>query len=407
MNDTFSYAAYTPEGDVEKGEVEAVSLQAAASSLAARELIVFEINPKSSGATGLFEQEFFVTKGLKPAEKEQLLRLLSSLVEAKLPIDQALRSISSKTDKSRLSAMVSRLHERVIGGQALSDAFGAEGDTLPPSWEALVRAGESSGQLDQVLKELAVEQERSNRISAEVRSALIYPTLLGGLAVMTVGFIIVVLLPALGPLIDETGGSLPAPVAVLMGVSESLRAAPFLWALGLLIFVFASVQTFRNEAFRTGWSQLGLRLPLIGNLLRQLNTARICSTLGLLLSNRVEQLRAVSITGTVVTHDAYKELLKMLYEHIQEGGALSRGLEKDDLVPEQVLNLVLAGEKTGRIAEMLLAGAKLMEDGSKRTLDRLVALLTPALTLVLGVVIGGIVLSVMTTLMSVNNAAFS
>lgn len=406
MSQSFSYSAYTAVGDIEKGDLEAASLEAAATELTGRGLSVFQIDPKSASGEGFLSRELFSSAELKAGQKEEFLRLLSALIGARLPVDQALRSATTTDDRSSLAQMVKRLHGRIIDGQTLSGAIEAEGNNLPLSWAAMMRAGESSGRLDEVLQEMSEAQVRSNRVASEIRSALIYPALLGGLAIITVGFIVTVLLPALRPLIEETGGNLPGPVAFLMGVSDSLRSYPFLWLAGIGVFIFAMMRTFANPATRQAIDRLSLRAPLAGTLAREINAAKICNTLGLLLDNRVEQLKAVQITRSVISNASYQSLIDDLLDHLQNGGLISEGFGREGLIPDQVLNLVAAGERSGRIAEMLRESGKIMEGNAKRSLDRLVGLLTPALTLMLGLVIGGIVLSVMTTLMSVNNAAF-
>ena len=407
MASEYVYRAYGRDGKVEAGAIEAISEAAAAAMLTRRGLSVFEIRPEAASGKSWLERDIFAADKIKPSHQEEFLRLLAALLGARLPVDQALQSIGGEDLKSPLSLLSARLLERVQSGQALSDAVAAEEkNTLPVSWPALMAAGEASGQLAEVLGEMAVAQKRRNRISSEIRSALIYPVLLGVLAIVTVTFIIVFLLPALQPLIEETGGDLPAPVAGLMAMSGHISSHPLLWTLGFIVLGFGVFRISSQPAVRTVAGRLGLRLPIVGRLIRQLNAARISGTMGLLLSNRVEPLHAITITKSTVSHAAYAQLLTDLHAHLQNGGRLSEGLKADGLMPAQVINLVTAGERAGETASMLKEASAIMQTSSKQSLDRLVSLLTPALTLILGLVIGGIVLSVMSTLLSVNNAAF-
>ena len=403
---SFRYEAYKPSGEVVRGSIEADTRTSALAELARSRLSVFKMNEAAASKDSLLSRDVFVRSAPTPNQRAQFLRELASLVAARIPIDEALSAAASEDQSPAAGALAFRLRDRVMAGKSLADAMLEEGARLPLAYSALVRAGEESGALDEVLNELATAQEQENDLAGEVRSALIYPGLLGVVAALSLVFIVTVLLPALRPLIEETGGNVPQPARALMWLSELVSARPLLSSTIAASIGAAVFQGISSRALKPFRDRLSLTLPALGHLTQELQSARICRTLGLLLSNRVEPLRALEITQSVASNSEFRSALRRARDDIQNGAQLGPSFRDRGVFPDQMIRLVEAGERSGQTPDMLRRAADLLERRGRRTVERLVALLTPMLTLALGLLVGGLVLSVMTTLMSANDAAF-
>jgi general secretion pathway protein F len=294
---------------------------------------------------------------------------------------------------------------RVLEGASLSEAFQAEGRAFPAYYVHVVRAGEAAGTLGQTLEELAGFLERSAEFRSRVGSALLYPAMLMVAAVVAVAVIMTVLIPTIAPLFTDAGVEPPFVIGFLLGVQETLASRWLVLlsvvaaiALGLLALV-------RNGRWRLWWDRRLLRLPLVAGLVENGQTAIMTRTLATLLRNGVPMLQALQIAGDVLSNRAMAAALRACAVEVKEGATLSGALGRAGLFPELALRLTAVGEQTGQLDAMLDRVGNIYELALQRQLGRLTSLLTPALTLAMGLLVGGLLLSVMGAIASVNDLA--
>jgi general secretion pathway protein F len=353
-----------------------------------RELVVLRRRTMSQTALALFTRE------------------LATLVKGELPLDEALRIVALQP---MLPTSVKRVTQavlaRVMEGQSLSQAMAAEGEMFPEFVWRLVRGGEASGSLGDVLQDLAGFLERSTEVKAKILSAMLYPVILLGVAGLTVAVIMGVLLPMIVPLLRDAGAPLPLIIRVLEGIRQTVADNAILAGLLAVAAPVAAIFLPRATAVRMLWSRLLLQIPVVNRLVAGGQVARFSRTLGTLLKSGVPLLEATRIAGGVLGNARYREAIETVMAALKEGAPLSRPMTASGLFPEIALRLITVGEQTGQLEAMLLRVADIFETMVQRQLDRFTTLLTPAMTLGIGLLVGGLMVSVMGALLSINELA--
>jgi general secretion pathway protein F len=242
---------------------------------------------------------------------------------------------------------------------------------------------------------------------AKLLSALLYPAILLTVAGLAVTMIMAVLLPAIVPILRDAGAELPFIVRVLEGVRAAIAGNAPLWlgiAAGSAVLIFILVAT---GTLRRTLSRLALRLPLIRGIVMRREVARFSRTLGTLIRSGVPVLEATRIAGGVLSNLSYRSAIETVTEEVRQGAPLTRPLSASGYFPEVALRLIAVGEKTGQLEAMLIRVADIFETALQRQLDRITALLTPLLTLTIGLIVGGLIVSVMSALLGINELAIN
>lgn len=399
---TFQYTAYTAAGGIETGQVEAQSGEAALGLLAARGLTPFETKPARPSKSSSILQ---ARHGSTLEDIAHLTRELATLLEAELPVDEALRLLTGQTTNARTQVLVQRLLAAVTEGSSLSAALHKEGAGVPTVVTSLVRAGEARGTLGPTLTEIARLLEGQVEVRARIRSALVYPLVLAGIAVVTLGIVLTVLFPSLLQLFED---SRVEPPFILALARDASRLFADYWAVILpaliAMLVLAGVGLRRAAAAGT-IDRLMLRLPVIGGLRRKIAVAALTRTLGSLIRNGLQLVEALSITAAVVPSVALANSLRVATDALKEGHRLSQALAADGALPSTVTRLITIGEETSRLDTMLLHVADMYDRDAARHLERAMTLLSPLVTVAVGLLVGGIILSVMQAVLSINTLA--
>jgi len=402
---SFRYKAMTGTGAVVRGVGDAVSEAALVQQL--RSQGIFPVSASAIDGQQLLAR---IVSSLRLNRTPSLRTLanvtqeLAALLSAGLELDRALGMIAALSDTGGFREPFTRVRQRVRDGAGVADALAAE-PAFPAFYVNMVRAGEYGGVLDATLAKLASYLGRALAVREAITSALVYPLIL----MVTAGFSIIVILtlvlPEFEPLFAEAGKTLPWPTRIVMGTSDFVRS----WGWLLLLTVAAGVVWFRQSlarpAFRLRVDERLLSLPLIGGLLRAMEVERLSRTLGSLLASGVPLPTALRLSADVLWNSILKQAVKETATSLREGESLSQRLERTKAFPALTLDLIRVGEETGKLDEMLLRQADLDEQRIRHTLDRLLALLVPALTIVLGIVIAGLIASMLVAILGVNDLA--
>jgi general secretion pathway protein F len=334
-----------------------------------------------------------------------LTQQLGTLLRAGIALDRALQIaetlVETKTERAHLAAVL----EDVRSGSSLADAMAARNGAFPPFYVGIVRAGEAGGTLDTTLDQLAEFLERSESVREQVKSALIYPVIVlvtGSLSVAALfGFVI----PRLRPLFDQAGASLPLTTEIVLAVSDAFR--DYWWAIAAVIALLAVVahEERRRPEARRRWDRRLLQLPIIGQLIVKIDMGRFGRTLGTLLHNGIPPLAALAITQEALGNTALRGALAVVAQSVKEGKGLTDPLAESEFVPPLVVHLTRVGEETGRLDEMLLKLADIYDRETRRAIDRLLALLVPALTIGLGALVAVVIGSILTAILGVYDLA--
>ena len=343
------------------------------------------------------------------SQKEILLfsRELSTLLQAGLPLDRALRVLMDLSgDNSNLNIVVSDILEKVKGGKNLSEALESQDGVYSRFYINMIRAGEAGGSLEDVLDRLIEYLESSLELRNSVVTALIYPVILVTMSVGSIMLLLTFVVPQFTEMFESAGKELPIPTQVVVGVSEWLQS--YWWLLLLLIVLAVHGMKFMvaNPARKLRFDRNLLRTPLAGDIICHMETANLCSTLGTLLVNGVSLLTALTIAKGTVGNSSLREVLVEAETNLRNGKGLSKALIESGQFPKMAVQMIKMGEESGKLEEMLLNVAETYAKELRITIQRMLAMLEPALILGMGVVIAGIIISILMAILSVNDLAF-
>ena len=401
----FRYRAYGEGGDLAEGRIDAASVEAAEASLGAQGLTPFRLVALGDGQVPWWKRELFVSSGTGRADLSLFTREFSELYGSGIPLDDCLRILSDEATSAGMRRISSPLLAAVLDGSTLADAMQTQPRLFSVEYLNVVRAGEISGTLAQAFEELADLMERRAAIEARVRSALTYPVVLIGMAVASIGVVVGFLVPTIAPIFAENGKPPPQALLILMSVRANwlllalCLAALVACILGIAVFIrMAPSRQLAYDGYK-------LRLPAIGSFVLQTETARFARTLGTLLKAGVPLLQASVAAQAVVRNRLISTKIAHAVSMVREGSSLHSALRYGETFPPVVLRMISVGEETAKLDRMLLRAAIMFEDRTQRSVDNLMALLTPALTLLIAGLVGGLVLTVMSAILSINELA--
>lgn len=397
----FEYKAVAPSGETVQGTMEAVSVDMVILKL--QEAGNIPLQAKEAGSGFGFGSLSLSRKGMNKREVAQFTQQLSTLLGAGLPLDRSLQVLKELAENERVERTVTDIRDKVREGGSLSDALEERHGTFSRLYVNMVRAGEVGGTLDTTLLRLTDYLERSRELRDSVISALIYPVMLLLLAAGSLILLLVYVIPQFTPIFEELGGDLPTITKVVLGAASILQK--FWWA--MIGVTFLVVVQFRrmleSQEKRFKWDTRVLKMRWIGDLVGKLETARLSRTLGTLLTNGVPLLSALSIARNVISNTVLRKDVEDAALQVKTGGSLARNLANSGRFPRLALQMVSVGEETGQLDAMLLKVADTYDREVRNTIDRLLSVFTPVVTMLLAAMIGTIVLSVLLAILSIND----
>lgn len=397
----FEYKAVAPSGETVRGNMEAVSEAAVIAKLQEMGNIPLSANAAGQGGFSL-DSLSLKRRGMNVREVGQFTQQLATLLGAGLPLDRSLQVLLELAENARVEQTITAIRDQVRGGGSLSDALDAQHGSFTRLFINMVRAGEVGGSLDTTLERLADYLERSKDLKDSVVSAMIYPIMLMVLAGGSLVLLLVYVIPQFTPIFEELGGDLPTITKIVLAVGSVLQN--FWW--GLIGLTILGVYLFRrmlaNPEQRLRWDTRVLGMRWVGDLVAKMEIARLSRTLGTLLINGVPLLSGLSISRNVLTNSLLRQDLDATTQQVKTGGGLAHNLAESGNFPRLALQMVSVGEETGKLDVMLLKVADTYDKEVRYTIDRLLAIFTPFITLLMAVMIGTIVMSVLMAIMGIN-----
>ena len=404
----YSYRAVTAAGDVSSGELEAANESEIVDRLRDQGLMPMQIAQSlgvaAAGAAVARppRQSLFAPKRVTRDNVLGITRELATLLRAGLTLDRALELLISLATSLPAAVMLQGIRDEVRGGKALSQALDARRDVFSRFYVNIVRAGEAGGALGTVLARLAETMERNKELRDSVRSALIYPTILIFVAVASIMILLIYVVPQFQSTFAQAGKALPIPTQVVIAVGTFLRN--WWWALipGAALAVLWFRRRGRVPAIRRIRDARLLRMPLLGDLIAKVEIARFARTLSTLLANGVTLLAGLAIVketmGNVVLSAGFDGVIAKL----REGKGFGRPMAETGLYPRLATQMILVGEESGRLEEMLSRVADVYDREVATAVKRFLAVLEPVLILGLAVMVGGIVFSILLGVMGMS-----
>jgi general secretion pathway protein F len=406
----FRYRAVTPAGEISTGESEAANESDVVERLREQGMMPMQIAQAAGGASVATvgsaqrapRRKLFASKKVSRDQLLAITRELATLLRAGLTLDRALEILIGLAPTPPVAALLQGVRDSVRGGKSLSQALDARRDVFSRFYVNIVRAGEAGGALGLVLQRLAETMERNKELRESVRSALIYPTILIGVAVLSVIVLLIFVVPQFQQTFAQSGKALPLPTQVVIFLGEFMRH----WWWAAIAAVVLAVLWFRrrgrNPDVRRARDARMLRAPLLGDALAKLEVARFARTLATLIGNGVTLLTGLSIVKETMGNVVLAGALDGVIAKLREGKGFGRPLAETGLYPRLATQLIMVGEESGRLEEMLTRVADIYDREVQLAVKRFLAVLEPAMILGLAVLVGGIVFSILLGVMGMS-----
>jgi general secretion pathway protein F len=401
----FSYKAVTSEGEVIKGLIEESTREAAIEKIHSFGQVPIRITSTESAF-----QVRNIFKNKKQLSSEQIAlftRELSSLLRAGMPLDRALATIISLAgEESEIAKTLTQILNSVKNGSSLASALEMQDKTFSNLYISLVKAGEASGALDVVLERLSEHLEKTKEINDTLISAFIYPAILLFVALLSILILLAYVIPQFSELFEGMGASLPLATQIVMLSGDILRS--YGWVLMLIVIIgwWWIRHQLSNPQGRYRWHARIMKLPLFGELITKIEVARFSRTLSTLLSNGVPLLKGITIVKDVVGNQVISEGIGNVVSSLKAGQRLADPLSEHTNFPPFAIHMIQVGEESGNLESMLGQVADLFDKETSTSIKRALSLLEPILILTLGLLIAGIVMSILVAILGVNQLVF-
>ncbi len=406
----YRYKAVNAAGDVATGELDAANESEIVDRLRDQGMLPMQVARATGTAAGSGAvragsappRRWFASKNVNRDQLLAMTRELATLLLAGLPLDRALEVLIGLASAAPAAALLQQIRDDVRGGKSLSQALDVRRDVFSRFYINIVRAGEAGGALGVVLTRLADTMERNKDLRESVKSALIYPCILIGVAVLSVMVLLVWVVPQFEQTFAQAGKALPLPTLVVIVLGTGLRQ--WWWALAAvaMFLVWWIRRKLAQPAARIRWDARVLRLPLVGDLATKVDVARFARTLATLLGNGVTLLAGLAIVKETIGNGVLAAALDGVIVRLREGKGFGRPLAETGLYPRLAVQMILVGEESGRLEEMLLRVADVYDREVQLAVKRFLAILEPVLILSLAVLIGGIVFSILLGVMGMS-----
>jgi general secretion pathway protein F len=402
---TFQYLAYGARGEYAEGKIEAGSPDLALQLLWTQGLTPFQMKPLQGSASRWWKRELFARRRSSLRQLASFTREFATLMAADIPLDDALRILCDQVLSESMRRSAKDLQADVLNGVALSDAMQNQPALFSADYLSMVRAGEIGGNIAGVLDELAELLERRAEIGARIRSALVYPVMLLALAGVAVGIIVGVLAPSVAGIFEGSGQPLPTMLGLAMALQARWPEIAIISIVAGALIAWASWRTWNRPDMRRVVERALLRLPILGPFVVDQETGRFARVLGALLKAGVPLLAASISARGVVRNGHLGSGIDRAIDSLREGVALHHALQSEVKLPPLALRMISVGEEAGKLGAMLMRVASMFEQKTQRTAERFMTVLTPAITIVMACLIGGLVTAMITAVMSVNEMA--
>ena len=400
---TFEYKATTVEGKVLTGQREGNDKDAVIIWL--QESGYIPIYAEEVSEAGKAAASSFGLLSSRQLSNNQILEIteqLSTLIRSKLPLDHALKILQQIAEHKKVKLLIGNLLESVEAGNEFSTALEAQKE-FSPFYINMIRASEASGNLDSGLEQLYLYMDGVKQMRDKILSALLYPMILLGVAGISILLILTFVVPKITELFVGTDRALPIPTQIVISLSNAV--IDFWWLIPIAVVLFIYYLRYLNVDIqrKRRWHQLFLKLPVFRDLVVKIETAKFTKSLGTLVSNGVNMQTALPIANATLTNVVFSENIRRAVEEFKEGKSLFAIMKKVKHFPTLALQMINVGEETGELDSMLTRVADVYQRETSAAMQRFLSLLEPIMIISLGLMIGGIIVSILMAIISVND----
>ncbi len=396
----YVYKALTPAGEPLEGQMEAASEAEVIARI--QEAGNLPLSTSQLGEGFSWQNFRLARRTITQKQVGEFTDQLATLLTSGMPLDRSLSVMIDLADDDRLEAMIKAVRDKVRGGGSLSDAL-EEQHVFSKLYVNMVRAGEMGGTLEATLQRLSEYLQRSKALKDSVLSAMIYPAILLVLAVGSLFILLGKVVPSFQPMFEESGMELPLLTQMVLGAANVITQYWWVLFVTIALVVVLVRKKLEEPEFRYQWDEKKLRIPLFGDLIRRLETARFTRTLGTLLNSGVALLGGLGIARNVMNNAVLAKAVEKAAERVKHGSPLADALADAEHFPRLAQQLIAVGEETGKLDAMLLKTANTYDEEVKTTVDRMLSVLVPATVLLLAGVIALIVFAILLAMLGMND----
>lgn len=398
-------SAKTQEGKIQTGMIEAGSEAEAAKILKNNQLFVLNMKKEEAGLPGINKSLKipFIFNRVSLKDKIIFTQQLAMMIKAGLPLVEAFTALEEQTENKYFSKTIAEIADEVKGGKALSETLAKYPKIFNNLFISIVRSGEKSGKLDEVLERLADQLQKDYDLISKIKAAVTYPIVV---IVALVGIVILMLIfvvPELKSIFKDLGAELPITTRIVLGISDAIINYWYIFLVVILGLVFGIRFWARTAAGGLVWDNFKLKIPLIGPLTRKIYMARFARTMGTLVASGLPMLEIVETVSGVINNRVYQDAFKRISKDIENGIQLSTTLNKQRIFPAMIYHLVAVGEKSGKLDYVLLSMATFFDKEVETTTSNLATLVEPILIILIGAGVGFVVASVIMPIYSLVN----
>jgi general secretion pathway protein F len=405
---TFTYTAIDNKGIEVRGVVEADSLRLARQQLRDQGYLPVDVESfaetaKNKDKTKVFNR--FQFRGPRLAVKELALatRQLATLLAAGIPLEEVLQAVGEQAEKPKVKSILLSVRSKVLEGNTLAAGMADFPQAFPALYRATIAAGEQTGHLDTVLMRLADYTERQQEMRQKIQQAMIYPALMSSVSICIVIFLMIFVVPKMVAVFNTNSQTLPLSTSILLAISHSMKyVGPFVIVFGIGFFIWFRRFIKQHINAQRQFHRILLRMPLFGNTIKAINTARFSRTFGILLAAGVPVLEAMKIGADLVLSVPIRDAIEAATLRVREGVPIHQSLKMTGYFPAMSLHLIASGEASGQLEAMLERAANNQEKEVERLIDTLLTLFEPLLILVMGSVVLFIVMAVLLPIFSLD-----
>jgi len=399
----FYFKALTRDGDIQEGEINATDQQAALDSLQANGKIPLSAEPAQPAKSSSSLKSGFRTNKKAVA---QFTQELMYMLQAGIPLDRALDVLEQQKSEIQQHIPLGEIHQALRSGKPFSQTLSPYPDLFPPFYLSLIQAAEVSGDLADGLATLNRYMESSRLLKEKISAALIYPSILALVSVLSIIVILLYVIPQFADILADMQQALPFHTQLILDMSEGLQQSGLILLLITAISILAISRLLRLGAVRALMDRLKLALPLLGPLLIMIELTRFSRSLGTLLTKGVPLLQSLQIAHQTLQLAPLQTLFKDCSEGLKDGQQLSPMLQSSPLLPAMMTQLIRVGEETGQLGQMLLRLADIYEQQTETRLRKIISIMEPLLIITLGLIIALLVLSMLSAIIGINNISF-
>jgi general secretion pathway protein F len=399
----FEYTALDAQGRERKGLIEGDTPKHVRQLLREKQLLPMEIQEAAQKELKRSRARGFFRRGLSTLDLALLTRQLATLLRSGLPLEESLAAVAEQTEKPRVQGIVLGVRSKVVEGHPLADGLRDFPQAFPEIYRATVSAGEQSGKLDHVLERLSDYTESRQVMGQQVSNALVYPIVLMVLSCAIVSFLLAYVVPQVVAVFESGHQELPLATRILIGSSDFLRNYWYYLLAGIAIGVWGFLRWLKAPDAKVKFDRFLLRVPLLGKLIRGLNTARFARTFSILTASAVPVLEALRISAEVVNNLPMQQAVVEAALRVREGAPIGRSLAARKLFPPMMIHLISSGESSGELEKMLERAATNQEREMDGLLSTLTNLLGPFMVVFMGAVVMFIVIALLLPIFQLND----